>query len=93
MTKLQDLVVEFAVSVEVLDEPDPGEIDVILNTTSASLSGSALSLDWGRAKEGSSGIRHDVWGRVDAIFERGGEDGTAGRRREADFSGTRGPFF
>ena len=49
-SRAEAMVQEMALDARTVDEPDPAGAHLVLNTTSASLQGDALSLDWSRAR-------------------------------------------
>jgi shikimate dehydrogenase len=52
--RAEALVAEMSLSATVMEEPDPTDCHLILNTTSASLSGTAVALDWERVPPGAT---------------------------------------
>lgn len=81
-SKMLDLAAEFAPDMMVLDEIDPAGCEVVLNTTSASLGGEGLAVDWSRSPEAV--LAYDMmYGEEPTAFLRGA---AAAERRGVDGS-------
>jgi shikimate dehydrogenase len=46
-SRMEELVSELGLSLPILGEPDAGDVEVVVNTTSASLSGDSVAVRWG----------------------------------------------
>jgi shikimate dehydrogenase len=49
-SRAEEMVAELGIDATLVDAPDPSGAHLVLNTTSASLQGDTLALDWGRAR-------------------------------------------
>jgi len=66
-SKLEALVDELRVPVTILSEPDLSSVDVVVNATSASLTGDSLNLDWSRSNPGT--VAFDLaYGDSETVF-------------------------